>query len=127
MPKSWPFETACTKAGELYGSLLARDSDRAGFQHVTEILVSGEASVRDIVRKFCISEEFREKHVMNQTPNEMARRIMMRFGKERPAPEDVKRLAVDLLERNWCDVIAAYIDSAAYTKAFGDDNIPVWI
>src|ERR1700727_52610 len=101
MGKVWTYQEASARAGEMYGNLLARNSDPAGFQHVVGVLVTGESSIRDVVRECCRSEEFREKHVMNQSPNELARRILIQLGKQRPAPERVKQMAVDLLERDW--------------------------
>jgi len=51
--------------------------------------------VREIVRRFCTSEEFREKYIMNQTPNELAKRLLSRLGRDRrPDPQTIKVLAV---------------------------------
>jgi hypothetical protein len=126
MSKNWPHAEACVKAGELYGNLLARDSDPSGFRYAMEMLTTGQASVREIVRQICRSDEFREKHMMNQTPNELARRILTRLGSQRPAPEQIKQLALDILERDWREAISDYIDSRSYIDAFGDDRVPLW-
>jgi hypothetical protein len=127
MPKIWPYEEACIVAGELYGNLLARDSDEAGYRYNLNQLLTGEESVRDIVIRFCASEEFREKYVMNQTPNELARRLALRLAmNKRPSPEEIKALAIALLERDWRAVVTEVIRSNGYTAAFGEDRVPVW-
>ena len=100
MAKAWSFDEACTIAGELYGNVLARNSDDAGYKHTVNQLNSGDESVREIVRRFCTSEEFREKYIMNQTPNELAKRLLSRLGRDRrPDPQAIKVLAVSLVEK----------------------------
>ncbi len=128
MPKAWVYDEACRVVGELYGNILGRDSDPDGYQYAVEQLSRGYESVRDIARRFCTSEEFREKYVMNQTPNELARRLLIRLGRHRRAePDAIKALAVALLERDWREVISEMIDSPAFFEAFGDDHPPLWV
>ena len=62
MARRWSFEEACTVAGDIYGNILARNSDDAGFRTRLR-LNSGSETVREIVKRFCTSEEFREKYV----------------------------------------------------------------
>jgi hypothetical protein len=127
MPKAWPYDEACIVAGELYGNLLARNSDEAGYKFNVNQLVRGHESVRTIVLRFCTSEEFREKYVMNQTPNELARRFLLRFAmNKRPSPEEIKALAIALLERDWRRVIEDIIMGDGYADAYGDDRVPLW-
>jgi len=127
MAKAWPYEDACVIAGELYGNLLARNSDEAGYRYNVNQLVRGYETVRDIVVRFCASEEFREKYVMNQTPNELARRLLLRLTmNKRPSPDEIKVLAVAILERDWRRVIEDVIMSESYTEAYGDDRVPLW-
>ena len=45
MAKAWSFDEACTIAGELYGNVLARNSDDAGYKHTVNQLNSGNESV----------------------------------------------------------------------------------
>lgn len=128
MPKVWGYKEACGLVGDLYGNILGRDSDEEGYKYNVEQLSRGYESVRDIVCRFCTSEEFREKSVMNQTPNELAKRILLRLSKDRRAsPETVKKLAIALLERDWREVMTEFIQSEVYSQAFGDDRPPVWI
>lgn len=104
---------------------MARDADRDGFAYVVERLTTGAVSVRDIVKEFCTSEEFQEKFIMNDTPNELARRLFLRFGKEhRPDPRQVKQLALQFLTLNWRAAMSAFIMSEAYK--YGDDQVPLW-
>jgi hypothetical protein len=127
MAKAWSFDEACTIAGELYGNVLARNSDDAGYKHTVNQLNSGNESVREIVRRFCTSEEFREKYIMNQTPNELAKRLLSRLGRDRrPDPQAIKVLAVSLVERDWRQVVEEIVNSPAYKQAYGEDGVPLW-
>jgi hypothetical protein len=121
------YESACKTAGQLYGNLLQRESDSDGFEHAVACMTDGSATVRALVRAICVSEEFREKHVMNQTSNELARRLMINMlGDRRPDARRVKLLSLQLLERDWRQVVAEVIDSELYTTAYGDDLVPAW-
>ena len=121
------YEFACKIAGQLYGNLLQRESDRDGFEHAVNCITTGTATVRTLVRAICVSDEFREKHVMNQTSNELARRLMINMlGDRRPDARRVKLLALQLLERDWRQVVAEVIDNELYTTAYGDDLVPIW-
>jgi hypothetical protein len=120
------YEFACKSAGLLYGNLLQRDSDGEGYAYAVGLMADESYKVRKLVREICLSEEFREKHVMNQTSNEFARRLMINLlGDRRPDVRRVKLLAVQLLERDWRLVVGELIDSDLYTTAFGDDAVPV--
>ena len=78
-------------AGELYGRLLARDSDKEGYDYILEQLSSGQKTLSALVREMATSDEFRERHVMNQSPNELARRLIVNFmGFTRPDPPGSK-------------------------------------
>jgi hypothetical protein len=121
------YESACKTAGQLYGNLLQRESDSDGFEHAVACITDGSATVRALVRAICVSDEFREKHVMNQTSNELARRLMINMlGDRRPDARRVKLLSLQLLERDWRQVVAEVIDSELYTTAYGDDLVPAW-
>ncbi len=121
------YELASKVAGQLYGNLLQRESDNEGYAHAVGCLSEGSGTVRGLVRQICISEEFREKHVMNQTSNELARRLIINLlGDRRPDARRVKMLSVQLLERDWRQVVAEIIESELYTTAHGDDLVPVW-
>jgi hypothetical protein len=125
--KALTFQKASIAAGQLFGHILRRDSDPAGYDYAVNRLVQGETSVRGLVKEFCSSEEFREIHVMNQTPNELARRILLILErKNNPKPADIKALAIRLLQEDWRTVIRAVVDSAAYNLAYGDEGIPKW-
>ena len=127
MSKVWSFNEACHLAGELYGNILARNSDQAGFSYTVDQLHSGRESVRDVVRRFFTSEEFREKFVMNQTPNELAQKLLSQLcRKKRLSPQEIKSAAVSLIEQDWRDVVGEIVDSTAYREAYGEDRVPLW-
>lgn len=120
------FEIASRLAGDLFGNLLGRNSDQAGYAYAINCLISGQKPPRMLVKEFCTSEEFRERHMMNQTPNEFARQAQLRFlGKTRLEPEMTKRIATRLLENDWRFVLRELIDSDEYGIAHGD-KIPLW-
>jgi hypothetical protein len=127
MAKVWDYDEACIICGRLYGDLLARDADEAGFKYAVDRLSSGIASVRDLVEEICVSDEFREKFLMNQTPNEFARRLLLKLSREpRADPKRVKAMAVALLEDDWRKIVTGVIRGPRYTAAFGDDDVPLW-
>lgn len=123
--KKYPFNTACKFAGDIYGSILQRDSDKAGFDWCVDSLTNGTVSVRDIVKELCTSDEFREKYLMNDSPNEMARKFRQRFlGEAKPKPEDIKSTAISFLEHDWRKAMRDLLDSPGYTAKYGDDKVP---
>lgn len=124
--KKYPFDQAAEKAGQLYGNLLGRSADKTGYDFVVSQLYRGESSVKDIVENMLTSEEFREKFIMNNTPNELAKALRITLLKElRPRPEEIKNTAVDLLESDWRGVIINMINSESYNIAYGEEKIPV--
>lgn len=126
MGKKYTFEKAVSLAGILYGNILGRAADKAGFDAIVEELNSGSESVRNIVQKLMTSEEFREKFLMNNTPNELSKQLRLYLFKElRPKPEAIKEIAIALLEDDWRNVIQNMIASDAYSKAFGEEKIPL--
>jgi hypothetical protein len=125
MAKKLTYNMACKVAGQLYGSILQRNSDPEGFGWCVENLAAGTLSVRDIVRELCKSEEFREKFLMNDSPNEIARKLRKKLlGELNPSAEDIKETAVLLLEYDWRDVIDHLIDSYEYEQKHGNDVVP---
>jgi hypothetical protein len=122
------FNDATRIAGELFGNLFGRDSDEPGFDYALKTLLSGRNTARTLVREFVTSEEFRELHLMNQTPNEFARRALLRLlGNKRPEPVRVKEVATSILEGDWRKVVAGMIDSPDYYAIYGDYGVPVWV
>lgn len=126
MTAEYSFNQAANLAGVLYGNLLGRVADKEGYDSLVDELSNGHSSVRDIVLRMLTSDEFAEKFVLNNTPNELAKRLRMALLKElRPKPNDIKENAIELLEMDWRDVVASLIDSQAYEKAFGEDGVPL--
>jgi hypothetical protein len=127
MAKAWSFNEACRLAGELYGNILARNSDPVGFNFTVDQLNSGRESVRDVVKRFLTSEEFREKFVMNQTPNELAQKLLSQLcRKRRLSPQEIKAVAVALTERDWRGVVEELVNGASYSETHGEDHVPLW-
>lgn len=123
--KKWSFALASKISGQLYGNILLRNSDRDGYEWCIDQLTTGSSTVRDLVKHFCTSEEFREINLMNQTPNEFARIIRKRFwGKQDEDQKEIKELAVRILESDWRTAIHYVIDSDEYKKIYGDDKVP---
>ncbi len=114
--------------GQIYGNILARNADADGYAYCVDLLTNGTQSVRDIVKTFATSEEFRELYVMNQTPNELAQRLLSRFSRSRkPTPPAIKELAVMLTEKDWREVVGGMIESTGYAQVHGDDKVPLWV
>lgn len=125
MAKKFSFSQASRIAGQLYGAVLQRNSDQEGFDWCVENLTNGSLTVRDIVRNLCKSEEYREKFLMNDTPNEIARKFRIKFfGEAHPQPADIKSTAILFLEQHWQHAIDELLDSDAYGRRYGDDSVP---
>lgn len=125
MAKKMTFNQACKIAGQLYGSLLQRDSDQAGFDWCVENLTNGTLSVRGLIKAICKSEEYREKFLMNEAPNEVAKKWRKKFlGEATPNKEAIKRMAVSLLESDWRVMMDALFDSEEYLAKHGEDGVP---
>lgn len=125
MAKKMTFNQASKIAGQLYGSLLMRDSDPEGFDWCVDNLSNGDMSVREIIKEICKSEEYREKLLMNDTPNEIARKWRKKFlGESTPNKEAIKRTAIALLENDWRDAVDELFDSDEYIAKHGDDGLP---
>lgn len=128
MANHWDFNTASEIVGHLYGDLLGRSADPTGFTYGVDQLTGGHAELPDLVTEFCTSEEFREKWVMNQTPNELARRLLMRFYNiPFPNGQEVKELAVQIAEGDWRDAVRSCIQSERYRATYGQNRIPLWV
>jgi phycocyanin-associated rod linker protein len=125
MAKKMAFNQACKVAGQLYGSILQRNADEEGFNWSVDNLTNGNLSVREMVKELCKSEEFREKFMMNETPNELAKKLRKRLlGESNPQPDDVKETAVSFLENDWRYVIDDLVESHQYGAKFGEDGVP---
>lgn len=123
--KSIDFNEAVRIAGDLYGNLLGREADKAGFDSIVDALNSGSKTPKDCVLEMLQSEEFREVFLMNNTPNEAAKVLRTSLLKElRPTPSNIKEMAIKLLEADWRNVISEVLEDPKYKKAFGDFKIP---
>lgn len=45
---------------------------------------------------------------------------------KRPSPEEIKLVAIALLERDWRRVIEEIIMGDGYAEAYGEDRVPLW-
>jgi hypothetical protein len=127
MSSALPYDVAYRVAGELFGNLFRRNGDPAGHRYALEALTTGTKSPRMLVKEFCTSEEFRELHLMNETPNELARKVILRLlGEKRSDPKKAKHIATRMLQDDWRVVMKDLIDSPEYSAAYGDLNIPSW-
>lgn len=127
MSAALAFDIAYRIAGELYGNLLLRNSDPAGHRYAVEALTTGTKSPQMLVKEFCTSDEFRELHLMNETPNEFARKVILRLlGIKRPDPGKAKEIAVRLLQEDWRAMINDLVDSPEYRAAHSGLEIPSW-
>ncbi len=121
------YEEASKISGELFGNLFSRASDKEGFDYALKRILSGAATPRSLVKEFCSSEEFRELHIMNQTPNEFAKRALITLcGEKKPDPKDIKSLALQILEGDWRVVLKNLIDGEKYKSIYGEYVVPRW-
>ncbi len=115
-------------SGLLYGNILHRDSDDAGYKFHFETLQEDRAALFTLVIKFFVSDEFIEKFVVNQTPNELVRNLLnCFFGAETVKPMDVSAWRGRLIHEGLDAVITALIADPRFIDKHGPTGVPRYL
>jgi len=119
------FTLASRLSGLLYGNILHRNSDDAGFKFCFETLQEDRAPLTALVVKFFVSEEFVEKFVVNQTPNELVRNLLDSFfGAGIVNPVDVSMWRTRLVHEGFDEVISGLISDSRFADKHGPTGVP---
>jgi hypothetical protein len=70
------YNAAQKLSGLLYGNILHRNADIDGYEFYTKNLLDDSIPLKDIVFEFYTCEEFCQKFVVNQTPNQLSRNLL---------------------------------------------------
>ncbi len=112
-------------SGLLYGNILHRNSDDAGFKFCFEALQEDRAPLTALVVKFFVSDEFVEKFVVNQTPNELVRNLLDSFfGPGVVKPGDVSVWRAKLVHEGLDAVINGLISDSRFAEKHGPTGVP---
>lgn len=116
---------ANTITGLLYGNLLHRDADKEGFSYYYNALTSSKISLKKAITEFLCSEEFMEKFVVNQTPNELAKHLLNSlFGSRSVKAGEQKKVATELIRRGLPSVIDTLTSDVRFEDQHGEFGVP---
>jgi Domain of unknown function (DUF4214) len=121
-------KTADTITGLLYGNLLQRNADREGYSYYYEMLVSSKITLQQAIIEFLCSEEFYEHFIVNQTPNELARHLLISFfGPRAVKTEEPKKVALALIRRGVPSVVQDLISEVRFRDQHGEFGVPRYV
>jgi Domain of unknown function (DUF4214) len=118
--------TAAQKlAGLLYGNILHRNADADGYDFYVKTLNDDIVSLKDLIIEFYTSEEFCQKFVVNQTPNELSRNLLASFynGPDISA-NDVKSVVDSLIRQGLPAVITDLVNDPRFFDRHGNLGVP---
>ncbi len=111
--------------GLLYGNILHRNSDETGYQYYSDLLATGATTLPNIICEFYSSEEFVQKFVVNQTPNELARNLLYSFfAPTAVTARDVTELRDALVRNGLARTIRSLVEDTRFFERHGTMGIP---
>jgi hypothetical protein len=119
------FNAAQKLAGLLYGNILHRNADPDGFDFYMRGLSDNSLFLKDVITEFYTSEEFCQKFVVNQTPNELARNLLASFFNVSDiALTDVRSVVDRLIRQGLPAVIADLVNDPRFFDRHGNLGVP---
>ncbi len=119
---------ANTITGLLYGNLLHRDADQEGFSYYYNALTSKKMTLHKAIYEFLCSEEFMEKFIVNQTPNELAKHLLNSlFGSRSVKAGEPKKVAAELIRQGVPSVIERLIADVRFEDQHGEFGVPKYV
>jgi hypothetical protein len=111
--------------GLVHGHRLERDAGPEGCNHYFSEILGGEMKIADTFCGFSTGEEFIENVLLNDTPNEIARKLVSSLLGERFAtPEHVREHALRLVHSGLPAVIEALLAEPRNEEAPGASAFP---
>jgi len=119
---------ANTITGLLYGNLLQRDADKDGFSYYYGALTSKKMTLKKAVCEFLCSNEFMEKFIVNQTPNELAKHLLnCLFGARSVKAGEQKGVSQELIRRGFPSVVEQLIADVRFENQHGEFGVPKYV
>ncbi len=117
-------DDAKDRVNQIYTYILERQPDDGGLATYTNMLQTGQHSVRDIVGFVGQSEEYEERFI-NPNSNEQSVTIAYRKFLGREPDAGGLRVNTDIATHQGVKhVIAIFVDSPEYKSSWGDDTPP---
>jgi phycocyanin-associated rod linker protein len=124
MPKQWDTLDATVLVTHIYEQVLERQPDADGLLTWSNLLSTGQVSVKDGIRRISQSQEYRDRFINNQPP-EQAVELCYKHFLGRKADESDLQHAVGIAQQQGVDaVIGELMDSEEYNRNFGEDKVP---
>jgi hypothetical protein len=119
-----PHPAAVRLAGELYGRILNRNSDEAGFAYILDSLKEGKKSVRQHALELIESDEFRTSFVANSNGRAVVE-VLHRILLGRPIAEPGVAAELQAYARLGLKGYAERLTkSGDYAARYGEDGVP---
>jgi len=111
-------------AGEVFGKILNREADPAGYAYVLDCLESGRKPVAQIVLEFISSDEFIEKFVLGNVSRAAGLIDKLLLGRASSTGADTHTATVQLLRAGVHGYAEKIIRSDAYVRINGLNKVP---
>jgi len=125
------YNLAARLAGRLFGDILYRDADKAGFAHYLDALSTDQLSLDDAIREFYTSDEFVREFVLNETPNELARKLICTFldtaDPSVRSAESISAVLNQLVHSGLDSVIRSLIQDPRFRDHYGFSTVPRYV
>lgn len=122
------YDSAVRITGMLYGNILHRNADDAGFNYYFNELLTDSMTTKDAIKDFFCSGEFIETFVVNQTPNELARNLLgSLYNPSASTDQEVKSLALDLVRTDFQSVVLGLIEDVRFFDRNGLAGVPRYV
>jgi hypothetical protein len=119
------YNAAQKLAGLLYGNILHRNADADGYNFYMKSLSDDITPLKDIIAGFFTSEEFCQKFVVNQTPNELSRNLLASFfNLPDISATDVKSVVDSLIRQGLPAVITDLVNDPRFFDRHGNLGVP---
>ena len=119
------YNAAQKLAGLLYGNILHRNADADGYEFYAKNLSDDILPLKEVIVEFYTSEEFCQKFVVNQTPNELSRNLLASFfNLPDISANDVKSVVDSLIRQGLPVVITDFVNDPRFFDRHGNLGVP---
>jgi len=121
----WPQFAAIKKVKQAYQIILEREADAKGLEIYSAKLEKGVITVRELVLILGTSEEFGNRFINKNTPDEAVRFMYKKFLSREPENNKVVTSKTSRMgDKGWKYIIEQLIQSDEYINKFGDNLVP---
>ena len=112
-------------AGLLYGNILHRNADAEGYDFYVRSLSDEAMPLKAMIVEFYTCEEFCQKFVVNQTPNELGRNLLASFFNITDITiTDVKAVTDSLIRQGLPAVVTDLVHDHRFFDRHGNLGVP---